>query len=226
LQVRIGIAKGVVVVGDLIGKDAREERSVIGEAPNLAARLQALADPGTVLISHGTRLLAGELYEYVDLGEQAIKGFEDAQRVWRVVRQSRVESRFDALQGLSLTPFIGREEETAQLLDARFFAGSGQGKVVVLQGDAGMGKSRLVLELKRLIAADRHTRVNCQSWVHHQHSAFYPLIELLQRVLNVHEQDSKEVRLARVEQSLEQRGLAMAKWIPLPFVDVMDPQPG
>ncbi len=226
LQVRVGIATGVVVVGDLIGKDAREERSVIGEAPNLAARLQALADPDTVLISHSTRLLVGELYEYADLGEQRIKGFEGMQRVWRVVKPSQVESRFAALQGLSLTPFIGREAETAQLLDAWRFAASGRGGVVLLRGDAGMGKSRLISELKRLIPADRHTRFTCQGWVHHQHSAFYPLIELLQRILNVHERDSKEVRLEKLERSLEQRGLAAAKWMPIlaPFLGLDVPQ--
>src|SRR5690348_12717136 len=104
LQVRLGIATGLVVVGDLVGKDAKEELAVVGEAPNLAARLQSLAEPGNVVISHGTRLLAGELFEYADLGEKEIKGFAAAQRVWCVLRRQHVESRFEALQGFRLTP--------------------------------------------------------------------------------------------------------------------------
>ena len=224
LQVRVGIATGVVVVGDLVGKDAREERSAIGDAPNLAARLQALAEPGSVLISHSTRVLAGALFEYVDLGEQPIKGFA-AQRVWRVVRRSQVESRFDALQGLQLTPFIDREQETAQLVDAWRSASSRHGKVVLLQGDAGIGKSRLVRELKRLVAAGPHNRLACQGWAHHQHSAFYPLIELLQRALGLREQGPAEARLAELERALGDGGLAADKWLPIlaPFLGLAVP---
>jgi len=225
LQVRIGIATGVVVVGDLIGKDAREERSAIGEAPNFAARLQALAEPGGVLISHATRLLAGELFEYIDLGERPIKGFGPTQRVWRVVKRIAVESRFDALRGPRLAPFIGRAEETAKLLDAWRSASTGDGNIVLLQGDAGIGKSRLVRELKRRIAATPHTRFTCQGWAHHQHSAFYPLIALLQRIFGLHEQDSLEARLRQLERSLNRRDLSARKWLPLlaPFLGLAVP---
>jgi len=225
LQVRLGIATGLVVVGDLVGKDAREELAVVGEAPNLAARLQTLAEPGCVMISDSTRLLAGELFEYADLGEQPIKGFAAAQRVWRVLRRRQVESRFDALQGLRLTPFIGRDEETAQLVGAWLSASSGDGKVVLLRGDAGIGKSRLVRELRRLMAASPHDRFTCQGWAHHQHSAFYPLIELIQGVFGLHEQDSAEARQDQLERSLHERGLAADQWVPLlaPFLGLAVP---
>jgi class 3 adenylate cyclase/tetratricopeptide (TPR) repeat protein len=224
LQVRVGIATGVVVVGNLVGKDARE-RSAIGEAPNLAARLQALAEPGCVLISHNTRLLAGELFEYIDLGKQPIKGFGTAQRVWRVVKRIAVESRFDVLRGSRLAPFIGRDQEIAQLLDAWRQASSGEGKVVLLQGDAGIGKSRLVRELKLRLAASPHTRLTCQGWAHHQHSAFYPLIALLQRIFGLLEQDSVEARLRQLERSLNRRDLPTDKWLPLlaPFLSLTLP---
>ncbi|HEV2551121.1 MAG TPA: adenylate/guanylate cyclase domain-containing protein, partial [Stellaceae bacterium] len=111
LQVRIGIATGLVVVGDLIGEGEAQERGVVGDTPNLAARLQALAEPGQVVISHSTRRLTGGLFEYRDLGRVALKGLADPTQAWQVVGPSTLESRFEALHGAALTPLVGREEK-------------------------------------------------------------------------------------------------------------------
>src|SRR5215468_8171877 len=116
LQVRVGIATGLVVVGDLIGEGAAQEQGVVGETPNVAARLQALAEPGQVVISHSTRHLTGGMFEYRDLGRLTLKGYSDPVQAWQVLGPSTVESRFEAQRGAVLTPLVGREEELELLL--------------------------------------------------------------------------------------------------------------
>src|SRR5262249_51449952 len=148
LHARIGIATGLVVVGDLIGSGEAQERGVAGETPNLAARLQSLAEPDTVIIADGTRRLVGDLFELSELALAALKGFAEPVRAWRVLGEGHAESRFRAMHGTRLTPFVGRGEELNLVLSRWQHAKEGSGQVVLLSGEPGIGKSRLVLSLR------------------------------------------------------------------------------
>ena len=143
LQTRVGIATGLVVVGDLIGSGASQEQAIVGETPNLAARLQGIAEPNSVVIAEGTRRLVGNLFELDDLGSQELKGIVGAVRAWAAVRPASVESRFDAMHATGLTELVGREEELELLLRRWSKAKGGEGQVVLLSGEPGIGKSRL-----------------------------------------------------------------------------------
>ena len=158
LQVRVGIATGLVVVGDLIGKGSAQEQSVVGETPNLAARLQALAAPASLVIAAGTRQQIGELFDLEDLGLQQLAGFAEPQRVWRVLAESGEVSRFDALRS-GTTPLVGRDEEVALLLRRWQQAKTGEGRVVLISGEPGIGKSRLTAALFEHIGTDPHRRL-------------------------------------------------------------------
>jgi class 3 adenylate cyclase/predicted ATPase len=197
LQARIGVATGLVVVGDLIGGDARE-RGVVGETPNLAARLQAIAEPGQVVISHSTRRLAGGLFEYRDLGRVALKGLTDPVQAWQVIGASTVESRFEAQHEASLTPLVGRDEELELLLRRWQGAKSGEGQVVLLSGEPGIGKSRLTVALEERLQDEAHTRVRYFCSPHHTDSAFYPVISQLERAAEVERHDTSEGRLGKL----------------------------
>jgi class 3 adenylate cyclase len=142
LQTRIGIATGLVVVGDLIGSGEAQERRIVGETPNLAARLQGIAEPNTVVIADDTRRLLGNLFELTDLGSKGLKGIAGPTRAWSVLRPSSVESRFEALHVTRLTTLVGRDEEMDLLLRRWSKANTGEGQVVLLSGEAGIGKSR------------------------------------------------------------------------------------
>jgi class 3 adenylate cyclase len=189
LQVRIGVATGLVVVGDLIGEGAAREQSVIGETPNIAARLQALAEPGRVVISHSTRTLAGGLFEYGDLGGVALKGLNDPIRAWRVIGVSAVQSRFEAQHQSGLTPLVGREEELELLLRRWRQAASGEGRVILISGEPGIGKSRLVAELQERLQSEVHTRLRYFCSPHHTDSAFYPTIAHLEKAAGFERHD-------------------------------------
>ena len=143
LQTRVGIATGLVVVGDLIGSGASQEQAIVGETPNLAARLQGIAEPNSVVIAESTRKLLGNLFELEDLGAQDLKGIAGPVRAWAALRPASVESRFEALHASGLTELVGREEELELLLRRWSKAKSGEGQVVLLSGEAGIGKSRL-----------------------------------------------------------------------------------
>jgi len=158
LQVRLGIASGLVVVGDLIGEGAAQERGVIGETPNRAARLQALAEPGTLIIADSTRRELGALFEVEDLGPQALAGFAAPQRAWRVIGESGVVSRFEALRS-GATPLVGRDEELDLLRRRWQQAKQGDGRVVLVSGDAGIGKSRLTAAIAGAVEADLPVRL-------------------------------------------------------------------
>ena len=147
LQARVGIATGLVVVGDLIGEGSAQEQSVVGETPNLAARLQTLAEPNAVVIAAGTRRLVGDLFDYRDLGAVEAKGIAGPVPAWQVLRQSAVESRFEALRGSALTPLVGRDEEIDLLLRRWARAKAGDGQVVLVTGEPGLGKSRIAAAL-------------------------------------------------------------------------------
>jgi class 3 adenylate cyclase len=158
LQTRVGIATGLVVVGDLIGSGASQEQAIVGETPNLAARLQGVAEPNSVVIAESTRRLIGSLFELDDLGAQNLKGVEGPVRAWAALRPSSVESRFEALHVGALTELVGREEELDLLVRRWSKAKSGQGQVVLLSGEPGIGKSRLIAALMEHVATEPHTR--------------------------------------------------------------------
>jgi class 3 adenylate cyclase len=175
LQSRVGIATGQVVIGDIVGDAAAEVGAVVGETPNLAARLQALADPGTVIVGDATRRLIGHAFELEDKGPQRLKGFANSIRAWRVVGKSAVESRFEAAHGAALTQLVGREQEIALLLDRWMQAKDGEGQVVLLSGEAGIGKSRILRELWERIGDDPHDSLRYQCSPYQVNAAFNPI---------------------------------------------------
>ena len=166
LQARVGIATGLVVVGDLIGHGSAQEQSVVGETPNLAARLQALAEPGTVVIAAGTRRLLGALFEYRDLGVVEVKGIAAPVAAWQVLGSSGVASRFEALRGSALTRLVGRDDEIDLLLRRWARAKAGDGQVVLVSGEPGLGKSRITAALEECLHAEPHLRLRyfCSSY--------------------------------------------------------------
>jgi class 3 adenylate cyclase/predicted ATPase len=191
LLVRVGIATGLVVVGELIGKGAAQERDVVGETPNLAARLQALAAPNSLVVADGTRRQLGALFEVEDLGARQLAGFAELQHCWRVVRESGVVNRFEALRS-GTTPLVGREDELGQLLAAWRQAKIGEGCVVLVSGEPGIGKSRLVAELVERLEPESYIRLRYFCSPHHQDSALYPFISQLERASSFDREDTAE----------------------------------
>jgi class 3 adenylate cyclase len=159
LQTRVGIATGLVVVGDLIGSGASQEQAIVGETPNLAARLQGVAEPNSVVIAESTRKLVGNLFELEDLGLKELKGIAGPMRAWAVLRQGSVEGRFEAFHASGLTELVGREEELEILLRRWSKAKTAEGQVVLLSGEAGIGKSRLTAALLERLVSEPHTRL-------------------------------------------------------------------
>jgi class 3 adenylate cyclase/predicted ATPase len=202
LQVRIGIATGVVVVGDLIGEGAAQEQGVIGETPNLAARLQALAEPGHVVIASTTRGLTGGLFEYRDLGRVVLKGLADPIQAWHVIAASAVQSRFEAQHETSLAPLVGREEELELLLRRWSQASQGEGRVVVLTGEPGVGKSRLIAALQERLQSLPHMRMRYFCSPQHTDSALYPMINQLERAARFERGDEPWQKLIKLENLL------------------------
>jgi hypothetical protein len=175
LQVRVGIGSGLVVVGDLIGAGAAQEQAVVGETPNLAARLQTLAEPSAVVIASSTRRLIGGLFEYRDLGAVALKGLGENVPAWQVLRASAVESRFEALRSTK-TPLIGRDEEIELLMRPWQEAKQGDGQVVLISGGPGIGKSRIAQAVQDRLGAEAHARLRYFCSPHHQDTALYPIL--------------------------------------------------
>src|SRR5579863_6828579 len=162
LETRVGIATGLVVVGDIVGTGAAREEAIVGETPNLAARLQTLAEPNAVLISDATCRLLGGSFDHQSLGEHELKGFAKAIPVWRVLKEAPLASRFAAARAAGLSPFVGRTQEMGLLLDRWHLARQGEGQAIVLTAESGMGKSRLVEALFERIGAEPHRRVVLQ----------------------------------------------------------------
>jgi class 3 adenylate cyclase len=214
LQVRIGIATGLVVVGDLIGAGAAQEQAVVGETPNLAARLQALAEPGAVVIASSTRRLTGGLFEYRNLGAVALKGFSKDVPAWQVLGVGVAESRFEALRATT-TPLIGRDEEIDLLMRRWERAKRGDGCVVLIAGEPGIGKSRIAQTFLERISAEPHTRLRYFCSPHHQDSAFYPSISQLERAAGFRRDDTDEQRLAKLEGVLAQGTNDLSEAVPL-----------
>jgi class 3 adenylate cyclase/tetratricopeptide (TPR) repeat protein len=197
LRVRLGIATGLAVVGDLIGEGAAQERGVVGETPNLAARLQALATPNTLVIAEATRRQIGQLFDLEDLGPQQLAGFAEPQRAWRVLGESGEVSRFEAFRS-GETPLVGRDEEI-ELLQRRWEqAKSGEGRVVLISGEPGIGKSRLTAALSAHIESEPHTRLRYFCSPHHQDSALYPFIVQLERAAGFARDDTVDVKLSKL----------------------------
>jgi len=199
LQTRVGIATGMVVVGDLIGSGTAQERAVVGETPNLAARLQGIADPNTVVIAESTRKLLGNLFELEDLGPRTLKGIAGPARAWVALRMSSVESRFEALHATGLITLVGRAEETELLLRRWSRAKSGEGQAVLLSGEAGIGKSRLAAELSERLASEPHTRLRYFCSPQHTDSPLYPAIGQMERAAGLAHNDDPQTKLDKLD---------------------------
>jgi class 3 adenylate cyclase/tetratricopeptide (TPR) repeat protein len=214
LQVRIGIATGMVVVGDLTGEGAAKEQAVIGETPNLAARLQQFAEPGMVLISESTHQLTDGYFEYRDLGSVALKGWVEPIPAWQVLGISGVESRFEALHKTRLTPLVGRDEEIELLLRRWQHAASGEGCVVMLTGEPGIGKSHIALALQERLEAEPHITVRQFCSAHHSNSALYPMIANLERAARFERGETATEKFAKLEALLLRSGADVDRVVP------------
>jgi class 3 adenylate cyclase/predicted ATPase len=208
-QIRLGIATGLVVVGELVGAGEAQERNVVGETPNLAARLQSAAAPNTAVVDATTRRLAGDLFEFETIAPTALKGFQEPIGAWRVLRERTVASRFEALRAANRTPLIGRQEELDMLLRRWQQIKNGEGRVILLAGEPGIGKSRLTAALEDELKAESHIclRYFCQP--HHQGSALQPILAQLQHAAHFAPNDSHPERRAKLEAVLTpQAGIA------------------
>jgi class 3 adenylate cyclase/predicted ATPase len=204
LQARVGIATGLVVVGDLIGSGEAQERGIVGETPNLAARLQGVAEPNTVVIAEGTRRLLGNLFELEDLGAKDLKGIARPVRAWAALRQASLGSRFEALHAGGLTDLIGREEELELLLRRWSKAKTGEGQVVLLSGEPGIGKSRLTAALLERLTTEPHTRLRYFCSPLHTDSTLYPLISQMERAAGFAHDDTAQAKLGKLDAVLAQ----------------------
>ncbi len=198
LQVRVGIATGLAVVGDLLGEGAAREQAVVGDTPNIAARLQALAGPDMVIIDGGTRRLLGELFEYRAVGPVTLKGFAEPLPLWQVTGASAVVSRFAALRATT-TPLVGRDEEVDLLMRRWQQAKGGDGSVVLISGEAGIGKSRIAETIVERLRGEPYTRLRYYCSPHHQDSALYPAISQFERAAGFRREDSAAQRLDKLE---------------------------
>jgi class 3 adenylate cyclase len=202
LAARVGIATGLVVVGHLVGEEEARERAVVGETPNLAARLQEVAEPGRVVVAEATRRLLGDLFTYRDLDARLLKGFAEPIRAWSILGEGAAESRFDARHGASTTALVGRDQELALLLDRWERAKEGEGRVVLLAGEPGIGKSRLVHSLREALGSEPLTPLRHYCSPYHTNSALYPLIGLLERAAELQRGEPSERQLDKLETML------------------------
>jgi predicted ATPase/class 3 adenylate cyclase len=215
LAARVGIATGLVMVGELIGVGAAQEQTVVGETPNLAARLQALAMPGSVVISQPTRRLVGALFELTDLGSTRLKGFAEPLSAFRVEGEGRAEGRFEALHGERLTPLVGREHEVGILLERWAWAKDGDGQVVLLSGEPGIGKSRVIRALCERLGDERYMPLSHYCSPYHTNSALYPVIGLLERAARLDRDEPPEQQLAKLEAMLARSSDRLDEVVPL-----------
>ena len=187
------------MVGDLIGSGAAQEQAVVGETPNVAARLQSTAKPNTVVIAESTRKLLGNLFDVEGLGAQDLKGIDGPVRAWAALRPASVESRFEALHGSGLTELVGRQEELELLLRRWSKAKTGEGQVVLLSGEAGIGKSRLTAALLENVASEPHTRLRYFCSPQHTESALYPVIGQMERAAALAHDDKSQTRIDKLD---------------------------
>lgn len=214
LSVRIGIATGTVVVGDIGTGDRREEMAVVGETPNLASRLQTLAGPDEIVIAAETYGLVEGFFECDDLGEQKLKGISQAQQVYRVKKESGAQGRLEASARMGLTPLVGRQEEVAILLNRWEKAGQGEAHLVAVSGEAGVGKSRVVRAFRENLGEQPHNRVLYYGSPYHLNSALFPIIGQLERALLFESDDSAEIKLEKLESQVIRLGLEIESIVP------------
>ena len=207
VQARIGIATGLVVVGEIIGTGMAQERTIVGETPNLAARLQALAEPDCIIISESTQKLLGGLFELTHAGEHELKGFARPLPAWRVCGEAAVESRFAAIRTGGL-PLIGRAHEMGLVRERWQLARQGEGQIVTVIGEAGIGKSRMIEALQEEVVGEAHARINLQCSPYHSDSALYPVIQYLNRVAGFAPADPADVRAEKIRALLAARRIA------------------
>ena len=215
LQTRIGIATGLVVVGEIVGVGSAQERTIVGETPNLAARLQALAEPGGVLVSETTRNLLGALFELEATGKHELRGFAWPVPAWRVRGEATSESRFAAVRMGGRLPLVGRAHEMGLLLDRWRLARSGEGQIVTLVGEAGIGKSRSVAALQEALAQDPHTRIQLQCSPFYGDSSLFPVIKHLSRAARFAADDSPSERINKLSELFARRAATDPLAIPL-----------
>jgi hypothetical protein len=213
LAARVGIATGLVVVGDLLGTGAAQEEAVVGDTPNLAARLQAVAGSGEVVVAEQTRRLIGGLFELEDLGPCELRGFGKPINAWRIVRKGAAESRFEALHTANL--LVGREQELGLLLERWHLAKSGEGQAMLLAGEAGIGKSRLIEALRERIAGEPHTRISHRASPCHANTVLWPFIDQLERAAAFERDDTPPMRLSKLASLLAQGTDDLAEAVPL-----------
>ena len=198
LAVRIGIATGLVVVGDLVGEGSAQEQAVVGETPNLAARLQAVAQPGQIVVAGATRRLVGDLFRLTDLGRQTAKGFAEPVEAFAVEGVAVTESRFEAARR-GITDLVGRAAESALLRDRLRAAWAGAGQIALLSGEAGIGKSRLAAQLAAEVASEPHTRLRYQCSPYHRDSVLHPFVVALGRAARLVSDGPAETQLDKLE---------------------------
>jgi class 3 adenylate cyclase/tetratricopeptide (TPR) repeat protein len=214
LAVRLGIHTGLVVVGAM-GGGSRQEQLALGETPNIAARIQGLAAPNTLVISDATSRLVQGYFQCQDLGAQALRGITESMHIYQVLSESGATSRLDVAQPRGLTPLVGRESEVTLLQERWEQVKAGHGQVVLLTGDAGIGKSRLVQMLKEHVAHEPHTLWECRSTEYYQNTPLFPLTDLLQRLLQFHTEDTPDEKFGKLKQALRQYKLPLEESVPL-----------
>jgi class 3 adenylate cyclase/tetratricopeptide (TPR) repeat protein len=215
LQARVGIATGLVVVGEIVGSGTAQERTIVGETPNLAARLQALAAPDTILISETTRNLLGGLFKLEPTGAHDLKGFARPMPAWRVVGEAAVVTRFAAARSGSSIPLVGRAHEMGLMLDRWRLARGGEGQIITLIGEAGIGKSRSVEALQEGIAREPHGRIYLQCSPYHSDSALHPVIQHISRAAGFATADAPDIRVEKLGALFSYRAASDASAIPL-----------
>jgi class 3 adenylate cyclase len=214
LALRVGIHTGLVVVGEM-GGGGRQEQLALGEVPNIASRIQGLAEPNTLMISTDTYRLIQGYFACQDLGAQTLRGVTDPLHVYRVLQESSATSRLEVAQTRGLTPLVGREQEVGLLLERWAQVKEGHGQVVLLTGEGGIGKSRLVQVLKDAVANEPHTRWECRSVEYAQNTALFPLTDLFQRILRFEAHETPDAKLEKLEHALGQYRLLVEETVPL-----------
>jgi class 3 adenylate cyclase/predicted ATPase len=214
LAIRLGIHTGLVVVGD-IGSREHQEQLALGETPNVAARLQSIAASDTMVISAATHQLTQGYFTCEDLGSHTLKGMAEPMQLYRVLDESGAQSRFDVVQPRNLTPLVGREQEISLLMDRWARVKEGMGHVVVLSGEAGIGKSRLVRVLQDQVTDEAHTVLESRCSPYFQHTALYPVLTMWQRAVGLRRDDPSAVKLEKLERTIRRFDLPLAEVVPL-----------
>jgi len=206
LSTRVGVATGLVVVGETIGRESSQEQVVLGETPNLAARLQSMAEPDQLLIADDTRRLCGDVFEYLDMGKQSLKGFDEPVFAYVVKSERKSESRFEARSKKNVTPLIGRKQEINLMMERWHLSRSGEGQLILLTGEAGIGKSRITHAMIDAIEKEDHYRISFQCSPYHRDSSLYPIIQHLRFAANLESTADVDTSMDNLDNLLRQAG--------------------